>query len=112
MTSTEPIIQVGILSSEKIEFILNGNFTMPNSDISSGKQQVVLLNEKILFNEKCYNEILLEPTSPTDSFDLMDVVIGIGFHWERKENQRFRGAIKLIVDSGQLIIINRINVED
>jgi len=44
------------------------------------------------------------------------VVIGINFHWERKENQRFKGALKIIVERIEslslLTAINRIHVED
>jgi len=39
-------------------------------------------------------------------------VIGINFHWERKENQRFKGALKLIVENEQLTAINHISVEN
>ena len=112
MFENEPIIQVGILSSEKLEFILNGSFTTPTGTVFSGNQQTIFQDGKILFDNQFFDEIIFEPTTDVASFDLMDVVIGIGFHWERKETQRFRGAIKLIVDNGQLIIINQINVED
>jgi SpoIID/LytB domain protein len=49
---------------------------------------------------------------PEASFDLIDVVIGINFHWERKENQRFKGALKIIIENEKLTAINRIGVED
>jgi len=58
------------------------------------------------------NEIILEPINENSSFDLIDVVIGINFHWERKENQRFKGALKFIVEDQKLTAINRIHVED
>ena len=55
----------------------------------------------------------LKPTdSANDSFELLDVTIGINFHWERKENQRFRGALKLIVENSKLTAVNVISVED
>jgi len=112
MCNSEPIIQVGILTSERIEFILNGSFSTPAGRVFSGNQQVVVRDGKVGFDNQLFDEIIFEPTTNDASFDLIDVVIGIGFHWERKENQRFRGAIKLIADSGQLTAINRINVED
>ena len=112
MLEHEPTIQVGILSSEKIEFILNGSFTTPSGTIFYGNQQAAIQDGKVWFDKQHFDELILEPSTDDESFDLIDVVIGIGFHWERKENQRFRGAIKLIVDNGQLTVINRINVED
>ena len=107
----EPLIHVGILSAPEIEFVLSGNF-IANGKYFSGNQHAAIRDGKVWFDQLLFDEILFEPTTATDIFELIDVVIGIGFHWERKETQRFRGAIKLIVDNGQLIVINRINVED
>ena len=112
MLEHEPIIQVGILSSEKIEFILNGSFTTPSGTIFYVNQQAAIQDGKVWFDKQHFDELILEPSTDDESFDLIDVVIGIGFHWERKENQRFRGAIKLIMDNGLLTVINRIKVED
>ena len=108
---TEPVINVGILSASEIEFTLNGNFIF-NGKPLSGVYKAICLGTKIQFEDNLFDELIFEPTTSDASFDLIDVVIGIGFHWERKENQRFQGAIKLIVDNGQLTAINRINVED
>ena len=116
MLEKEPIIQVGILSSEKIEFILNGNFYTPSGTIFQGNQQAVFQDGKVWFDNQFFDELVFEPNTDNASFDLMDVVIGIGFHWERKENQRFRGALKIIGQTTHtlsvLTAINRINVED
>ena len=57
--------------------------------------------------------MVFEPVNEvSDSFELLDVTIGINFHWERKEDQRFLGALRLIVEDGKLTGINIINVED
>lgn len=56
--------------------------------------------------------ITLRPVSAAASFTLRDVVIGIDFHWERKEDQRFRGKLRLITNGeGRLIVINELPVE-
>ena len=112
MSHIEPIIHIGILSAHTIEFVLNGTFIDKNKIEFSGQQVAKLENGKIRFNNILSDELIFEPVSPNASFDLIDVVIGINFHWERKENQRFKGVLKLIVDSGQLTAINRIGVED
>lgn len=112
MNQTEPVIHVGIMSAQKIEFVLNGTFTDKNGNIFSGKHVANYEDGKVLFENKSFDELILEPVSEENSFDLIDVVIGINFHWERKENQRFKGAIKLIVEDQQLTAINRINLED
>ncbi len=46
------------------------------------------------------------------SFTLNDVTIGIGFHWERKENQTFRGGLRFIIENQQVRVINRLTIED
>src|SRR5262245_43314221 len=57
------------------------------------------------------SEITLIPSSPEASFAIEDMVIGIGFHWERKERQVFRGALRVIRRSG-LTVINDVSLED
>jgi len=106
------LIHVGILSAEKIEFVLDGTFVASNGIMYGGKHHAEICNGKILFEQSETEEIIFVPTEDTDSFELLNVVIGINFHWERKENQRFKGALKLIVENGKLTAINRISVED
>ena len=43
---------------------------------------------------------------------MKDVTIGINFHWERKELQRFKGTLKLIIEEEKLTAINIISIED
>jgi len=110
--NTEPTIHVGILTSATIEFVLNGEFITPGGKTYTGKHRANYKKTKIAFGGELVDEIILEPTDENCSFDLINVVIGINFHWERKENQRFKGALKLIVDNKQLTAINHISVEN
>jgi stage II sporulation protein D len=112
MKNTEPIIHVGILSNKSIEFVLNGDFRSTNGTIFTGKEKATYKKGKIFFNGESFEEIIFYPITKDASFDLIDVIIGINFHWERKENQRFNGALKFIVEDKNLTAINRINVED
>jgi len=121
MELSEPIIHVGIVSAVQIEFVLNGAFIDKNKIEFSGKQLAKIENGKIRFNDILSDELNFEPVSPNASFDLIDVVIGINFHWERKENQRFKGSLKIIVETERapsqlriatLTAINKIGVED
>jgi hypothetical protein len=113
MITKEPIINVGLLTAPETEFILNGNFQCSNEEILSGKQTARFNDGKIEFSNRFYDTIEFIPKDYiTDSFDLTDVVIGIDFHWERKETQRFKGALKLIVENGKITVINQIGVED
>ncbi len=70
----------------------------------------------ILFDDRD-NEINRAPEvrlsqNGDSTFTLYDVTIGKHFHWERKENQTFRGDIVLKArDDGTIAVINSINVE-
>src|SRR5690606_33635730 len=44
-------------------------------------------------------------------FEVQNVTIGIGFHWEQKESQRFSGALRFIIEKGRVRVINRIGLE-
>lgn len=108
----EPKIHVGILSEPQIEFVLLNPYHTNGTEIS-GKQVVTYQEGKILWNGQLYDELLFEPVNEaTDAFELLDVTIGINFHWERKEDQRFLGALKIIVEDNKLTGINIIHVED
>lgn len=108
----EPTINVGILHTQTIQLVLNGYYCFENKNYI-GLHTVEIEKEQIRFGNKCYNEILFTPENPISaSFDLQDVLIGIGFHWERKETQRFRGSLKLLVEDEKLTAINIISVED
>jgi len=108
----ELYINVGIVSANSIEFVLNGKFTCTNGKTYTSKQKAEYKDGQVFFDGENTAEIIFEPTAETASFDLIDVVIGINFHWERKENQRFKGALKLIVENDQLTAINHISVEN
>ena len=59
------------------------------------------------------DEIIFEPQEPvSESFLLRDVLIGVKFHWERREKQRFTHSLKLIKDNGNITAINIIPIEN
>lgn len=111
----EPEVTVGILSDKTITFELTGIYSTPDVQVVSGKQNVTVSDSGISFiwNGKAYTTLEFTPTSyDGDSFELEGVTIGVDFHWERKENQRFRGALRLIVNDGRITAINVVKVED
>lgn len=108
----EPKVHVGIMFEPKIEFDLLTPYLFDGVEVT-GKQTVSYNNSKVLWNDKEYEELLFVPTDEaTASFELIDVTIGINFHWERKENQRFQGALKIIVENEKLTAVNILPVED
>ncbi len=107
----EPKIKVGIMSATEVKFILDGEFHVSDNTVS-GSQVATTDGKSIIWNNKEYTELFFEPTNDEVSFWLEDVTIGVNFHWERKENQRFKGALKLIVENGKITPVNILGVED
>ena len=107
----EPKIKVGIMSAAEVKFILDGDFHVSDNTVS-GSQVATTDGKSIIRNNKEYTELFFEPANDEVSFWLEDVTIGVNFHWERKENQRFKGALKLIVENGKITPINILGVED
>ena len=59
------------------------------------------------------SEVTLTPSDAAScAFALDDLTIGIGFHWERKERQVFRGCLRILNRSGGLTVINEVSLED
>ncbi len=109
LVRTQPKIEVGILAAPEITFEIISD--------GAGPQKVSYREGKIDYNGMLYDELVFEaPTISTlfaePSFILHDVTIGIGFHWERKQEERFAGTLKFIVDGGKVQAVNVIGVED
>jgi SpoIID/LytB domain protein len=116
----EPLIEVGILSGREIEFTFARPFTTPEGQSIEGLQKASCEAGKIQWHGSAYDELTFTPPSTNDDayFELKEVTIGIRFHWERKEAQRFRGSLRLIVEetepgSGemQLTAVNILPIE-
>jgi len=106
----EPTVCVGIVSGQKIVFTLNAPYTAKGAAYT-GEQTVEFSEGGILWHGQQYRELLFTPQSPDASFSLHDVTIGVNFHWERKQTQRFNGTLRLVVDSDNVTAINELPVE-
>ena len=104
-------IDVGILLSEKVAFTLEGKFSHGGT-ACEGTHTVSSIDGKINWNGTLHERVLLEPCSEDAFFTLEDVVIGIDFHWQRKERQSFKGSLLLFVEDGRVRAVNRVAVED
>lgn len=106
------LIDVGIMARESIAFILDGPFRMEGKDYEGG-HTVQRGEGGLIFEGKTYRQLCFEPLCPqTGHFTLRDVVIGVDFHWERKEDQTFTGALLFIVEDHNVRAVNRLSVED
>ncbi|MCI7782656.1 MAG: SpoIID/LytB domain-containing protein [Parabacteroides sp.] len=112
--SHTPMVNVGIMTQKSILFVLNGSYIETETgEELQGEQRAIWTNGKILFNGKLYEDLFFEPTDKKScSFDLKAVTIGVDFHWQRREDQRFRGALNLAVTEKGIVAINQIDAEE
>lgn len=110
----EPQITVGILSGKEIEFSFPESFLSHEGSTVCGVQKAMYRNGRICWQGKEYDELSFTPLREGTSsyFELRDVTIGINFHWERKEVQRFGGTLRIIIEEDTLTAVNVISIEE
>ncbi|MFW5644871.1 MAG: SpoIID/LytB domain-containing protein, partial [Bacteroidota bacterium] len=117
--NSSPNVQVGILKAKRIEFRLAGKFEISGTssncygsciaEIKNG--EILIKNEDRILNYT--RKVIFVPCNiSSDYFEMSNVVIGIDFHWEQSEVQRFRGALKLFQRGEDIQVINIIPVEN
>lgn len=109
LTRTQPVVNVGIMSARELDFEILSD--------GAGVRKAVLREGKIEYDGALYDELFFEAQTPSTmfaepSFVLHDVTIGVNFHWERREVQKFAGSLKIIVEKDKLTAINEVGVED
>lgn len=115
-------LSVGIFSAPAIRFrfLKPVRVTLPGGKSCryEGRQQAHIEDGRIAFDGGLFEELhFLPDEAPGEgfaeaSFELSDVTIGVDFHWQRKETQRFAGSLKLFVTCGRITAVNCIGVED
>lgn len=112
----EPKLHIGIMYQPEIIFRLNERYLLaPNGVPFEKLHKVNYRDGKILIDDEITDEeeLLFEPVRYRESsFELNDVTIGIKFHWERKEDQTFKGSLKIIIEDEKLTAINILPLED
>lgn len=106
----EPEVSVGIMTTETLSFSLKGSYRAKGADVT-GEQTVAVEDGALLWNGNIYHDLTFRPQSEEAAFCLRGVTIGSGFHWERQEEQTFRGKLRLVVDEGKVVAINVLPVE-
>jgi len=116
----EPIVAVGLLSGvETVSFELKGEYVDAGGvRFGAGHYQAVTACGRVEIIDaggrhfSSGAEVGLTPLDSASSFVVRDVVIGIDFHWEQKQDQEFHGALRLKLGADRrLIVINDIPVE-
>ena len=92
-------IRVGIYTRKEIRAVFHGEYR---------HREEVICGEKEICEAGWYI-----PTSDECSFSLIDVTIGIDFHWERNETQTFKGSLEIAeLEKGKFTAINVLDIED
>ncbi len=112
-----PQLSVGIMTAEEVVFRLNGRYSFQGKyyENAEGKARVCGENLQVNCNGDTWeavDEICFQAEEDTAFIELQDVTIGVGFHWERTENQQFRGNLKLICKEGKCLAINVVTLEN
>jgi len=114
-----PHIKVGIMAEKEIFFSLDGNYHFENTEeeitgkCKANKTETGIClecGEKRWTNSDALNLIPSDPES--GNFQLNDVTIGINFHWERKEDQIFKGGLYFVCAGDKIQAINALTIED
>ena len=115
----EPIVSIGILSAREIHFDLYGDYiNQSGGNKFSGRFKAAIENDKIKISNENKEQVFpsgitfLPDDIEAESFLLKEVVIGKNFHWEKKENQRFRGSLKFIIENDLITAINILPLEE
>ncbi len=118
MKNTRPKIAVGIMAGEQLRFSIPASFTSETTTgLPKGDYIAKVKNQKIAVqNEKGETiqtrSMHFSPSANASWFELKDVATGVHFQQEQQENQRFRGALKLIPENGKVRAINVIGLEE
>src|SRR5450759_301834 len=119
MINSEPKITVALLQSYNEAGInLNGRFRLPDGRKITGHLRIRAEKEQIVLIQSSgvqiagQKEISLAAQDGA-TFTVFDVQIGIDFHWQRSQEQSFRGDLFLSANSASSFdLINEIPLED
>lgn len=119
MINQEPKIKVALLQNyNEAHIALNGRFPLPDGRTIDG--QITVRVDKGLVEiidssgmERFRQKEILLSAAERSSFTVFDVKIGIDFHWQRSQEQSFRGNLFLSASSDSSFnLINEISLED
>jgi stage II sporulation protein D len=120
MVDHEPVVSVGLMTgAESVVFELKGAFVNSAGErLDGGSYRAMPFNKGVEIVSEgsprslSASECRLTPAAGSASFLVRDVTIGIDFHWQQKQDQEFRGALKIKLDAdGRLTVVNEVPVE-
>ena len=110
-------LSIGILFAPAITFRLNGTYWNKDQKYS-GEYTISKEGKNLILHSSSGTQIvpdhftLTPENAETTNFDLLNVMIGINFHWQRTEDQKFKGTLKIMDEGKHLTAINILPLED
>ena len=105
----EPVVEVGLLSAESVEFTLNGTYVAKGKQ-ANGSQRVEMHEGTLLWRGNSYRDLTFVPKSDDCSWTIA-MTIGKDFHWQREQRLTFQGRLHLIIDADHIQVINEVSAE-
>ena len=118
--TSEPIVSVGLMDGpETVNFHLTDDYRDEHGRIwPAGGYSALSHQGSVEIIDSANDHVdraaawRLEPLRSSSSFIIRDIVIGISFHWEQKQDQEFNGVLRFQASGdARLRIINEIPLE-
>lgn len=109
-------INVGILAAPTVSISFHGKYRCVS--LREDTESVITARAAegmVVIGAEAAREWVFTPLTADASFEIRDVLIGIDFHWQQRQNQRFRGECILRIDHVRtdcVRVINRVDLEE
>ncbi|MCM1293192.1 MAG: SpoIID/LytB domain-containing protein [Bacteroides sp.] len=106
-------IKAGIVRASRISLNFNEPFSLNDGDSRVvGDVSLSVIDGKVAVDGAKYDSVKFTPTDPKCLTTVRNVTIGIDFHWQQTENQKFVGAMHAVIDGDAVWLINEVDIED
>lgn len=103
MINVEPILKVGIVTGSRVEVNFVTTYRRDDGATVGGR---------VTFEaDRCDRDAVFVPIDDDGCFELAGVTIGVDFHWQRRETQRFCGSLIIMRRGDEVTAVNAIGVE-
>ena len=110
--SSEPQIHVGIVRAPSVNVSFSRPFSCNGLKYDfKGDCCFVLSGGRVECDGRDVSGLVFSPSSDSALFSILNVQIGIGFHWDKCEKQTFAGSLTFVVDGDAIWAVNIIGVE-
>lgn len=93
-----PVIAVGVMQGDSVHV----------AEVDSAGNRVAVYDFGVA---DVADSLIIETQRAGSIFEVAGVTIGIGFHWQQQEVQRFEGRMRIVRDDSLLVLINDIDIE-